>query len=88
MTVKPTLHDVAARADLSIATVSRALNGLPVSREVFLSCNPDEVVVQAAQRRDRGAGMWPSQTLAHYSEVCAQGSRRRKDAETVVTGCS
>jgi LacI family transcriptional regulator len=33
MTAKPTLHDVAARADLSIATVSRALNGLPVSPE-------------------------------------------------------
>jgi LacI family transcriptional regulator len=33
MTAKPTVHDVAARADLSIATVSRALNGLPVSRE-------------------------------------------------------
>lgn len=31
--MKATLHDVAAKADLSIATVSRALNGLPVSRE-------------------------------------------------------
>jgi LacI family transcriptional regulator len=29
--MKPTLHDVAARAQVSIATVSRALNGLPVA---------------------------------------------------------
>jgi LacI family transcriptional regulator len=31
--MKVTLHEVAARADVSIATVSRALNGLPVSKE-------------------------------------------------------
>jgi len=30
--MKVTLHEVAARADVSIATVSRALNGLPVSK--------------------------------------------------------
>lgn len=30
--LKVTLHEVAARADVSIATVSRALNGLPVSK--------------------------------------------------------
>src|SRR5580658_3469549 len=29
--MKVTLHEVAARAEVSIATVSRALNGLPVS---------------------------------------------------------
>src|SRR5262245_39616550 len=29
--IRATLHDVAARAQVSIATVSRALNGLPVS---------------------------------------------------------
>ncbi len=31
--MKVTLHEVAARADLSIATVSRAVNGLPVSQD-------------------------------------------------------
>jgi LacI family transcriptional regulator len=31
--MKVTLHEVAARAEVSIATVSRALNGLPVSKE-------------------------------------------------------
>ena len=31
--MKVTLHEVAARADVSIATVSRALNGLPVSKQ-------------------------------------------------------
>ncbi|MGD9891007.1 MAG: LacI family DNA-binding transcriptional regulator [Dehalococcoidia bacterium] len=31
--MKVTLHDVAARAGLSIATVSRAVNGLPVSKD-------------------------------------------------------
>jgi LacI family transcriptional regulator len=31
--MKVTLHEVAARADVSIATASRALNGLPVSAE-------------------------------------------------------
>ena len=31
--MKVTLHEVAARADVSIATVSRALNGLPVSEK-------------------------------------------------------
>lgn len=31
--MKITLHEVAARADVSIATVSRALNGLPVSKQ-------------------------------------------------------
>jgi hypothetical protein len=34
----------------------------PVSREVFLSCTPDEVVDQPAQWRDRGAGMGWLQT--------------------------
>lgn len=32
MPVNATVHDVAARAEVSIATVSRALNGLPVSK--------------------------------------------------------
>ena len=31
--MKVTLHEVAARAEVSIATVSRALNGLPVSKQ-------------------------------------------------------